>query len=73
MSERLIPENDASIFRLQAMLEQLLRIQCEVYAHLAQKDYKEIMDHVLKEVDSSTKELILLHSHLKGNDNPNNN
>ncbi len=66
MPERKINVLDASTFRQQAMLEQLLRIQCEIYAFLAKKDFEEIHSLVWKEVDSSTKELIQLHSNLGG-------
>ena len=66
MAERKISVMDASTFRQQAMLEQLLRIQCELYAFLAKKDFQEIYDLVWQEVDSSTKELIKMHSNLGG-------
>jgi hypothetical protein len=62
MEERNINVHQASIFRLQAMVEQLLRLQCEMYAHMANKEFKEIYDLVWREVDSSTKELIQMHS-----------
>ncbi|MBS1741469.1 MAG: hypothetical protein JST81_00425 [Bacteroidetes bacterium] len=64
--ERKINLEDASLFRIQAMLEQLLRLHCEMYAHMAKKDFEEIYGLVWKEVDSSTKELIKLHSNLGG-------
>lgn len=64
--ERKINILDAAIFRIQAMQEQTLRLHCEMYAHIAKKDFKEIYDLVWKEVDSSVKELIELHSNYGG-------
>lgn len=70
MAERKITMFEASSFRMQAMLEQLLRLHCEMYAHMANKDFKEIYDLVWKEVDASTKELISNHSHLQDDADP---
>lgn len=63
---RQINIHEAGMYRMQAMLEQLLRLHCEMYAHLAKKDFQEIFDHVLEEVDAATKELIEMHSNLGG-------
>lgn len=71
MSDRKIDVYQASVFRMQAMLEQLLRLHCEMYAHLAAKDFGEIYDLVWREVDSSTKELIRMHSTLGGDPDQN--
>jgi hypothetical protein len=68
MSERQITPEEAGIYRMQAMLEQLLRINCEILAHMANKDFTEIYDRVWQQVNSSTKELITLHSRLGGGD-----
>lgn len=66
MSQRKINVYDAAIFRIQAMQEQTLRLHCEMYAHIANKDFKEIYSLVWKEVDASVKELIQVHSDLGG-------
>lgn len=66
MNERKTNIYDAAIFRIQAMQEQTLRLHCEMYAHIAKKDFEEIYSLVWKEVDASVKELIQLHSNLGG-------
>lgn len=71
MNERKINLFDAAVFRTQAIAENTLRIQCEILAHLSNRPFEEIFDHVVKEIDRDTKELIQLHSHI--GDDPNQN
>jgi len=57
---------EAMICRVQAMAESLITLQIEILAHLSGKTFKEISDPVWSKINSETKKLIELHSHLPG-------
>jgi hypothetical protein len=65
--ERQIYIGDAMMCRIQAMLESSIRIQVEIMAFLAKKDFQEVSTPIWRNIDSATKELIKLHSNLGGN------
>lgn len=64
MPERKINMLDAAIFRVQAMLESSIRLQCEIISHLSNQPFEGISEAVWKEIQRDTKELIEAHSKL---------
>lgn len=66
MAERQAKLYDAALFRTQAISETLVRLQCEILAHLSNKPFSEISEIAWKDIDSSTNELIKMHSDLGG-------
>jgi hypothetical protein len=67
MDERKISYGDASIFRIQAMLEKSIALQCEIISYIAKKPFKEISEATWKDINAETKTLIESHSSLGGN------
>ncbi|MEO6355253.1 MAG: hypothetical protein ABIU77_12920 [Ferruginibacter sp.] len=47
-----------SVFRIQAMLEKSIALQCEIAAYLSKKDFKEISEATWKDINADTQSLI---------------
>jgi hypothetical protein len=73
MQERKISYYDASIYRMQAMLEQSIKIQVNILAHLTKVDKTVLFETVHKEISDDAQKMMQLHSELEGDADPNQN
>ena len=73
MQESKISYYDASIYRMQAMLEQSIKIQVNILAHLTKVDKTVLFETVHKEISDDAQKMMQLHSELEGDADPNQN